>query len=394
MKKLALALLGGATLLAGTGWAIAQHGSPPPPVVSLAASQQAIPFQLFRGNRVVANARLNGHETEVILDTGASITTVDRAYARSIGLPAGSKVSAMGAGGSVDAEIVPGVTLEIGGTRLTQMTIAVMDLSPVARAIGHPMNVVLGREFFNSAVISIDWASNQMRVTPQASFTPARGAAALELKRRGPFNTIPVAIAGGEPVEALLDLGNGGALSIPETYWGTRPELNSLPYAEGQSGGVGGLHPSRSTTIPTVTLAGRTFSGVPATLGSGGSNHEPARMTNVGIGLLKQFRVDLDLGRDRIYLSPRADAPPFDRDRAGLRVDLLSDRLKVAYVSPQGPAAAAGLKAGDEIVAVDGVAITPGFYGAKDWARGAAGTPVVLKRADGSTATITLRDYY
>ena len=75
-------------------------------------------------------------------------------------------------------------------------------------------------------------------------------------------------------------------------------------------------------------------------------------MANVGIGLLKQFHVDLDLGRDRIYLAPRKDAPPFDRDRWGTRLDLIGDRLKIGFISPQGPAAAAGLKEGDEIVAV------------------------------------------
>ena len=394
MKKVGLALLAGAALITGTGWAIAQHGSPPPPKVSLAAHHDAFPFKLFRGNRVVAPARLNGRDTEVILDTGASITTVNRDYARSIGLPQGMKVSARGAGGDVEAEIVSGVTLEIGGTRFDEMTVAVMDLEPVARAIGHPMNVVLGREFFNSAVISIDWASSQLRVTPQDRFTARPGSTALELKRRGPFNTIPVSIAGGQPVEALLDLGNGGALSVPESYWAKRADLAALPYAEGQLGGVGGLHASRSTTFPSVTLAGRTFNNVPGSLGSGGNDHEPAQMTNVGIGMLKQFVVDLDLGRNRIYLTPRTDSPAFDRDRVGARMELLGDRLKVVFVSPTGPAAAGGLKVGDEITAVDGRRVTPDFYAGSDWARQPVGTSVALQRADGRTATVTLRDYF
>jgi hypothetical protein len=394
MKKFGLALLAGAALVAGSGWAIAQHGQVPPPKVSLSVHPQAIPFTLFRGNRVVASARLNGHATDVILDTGASVTTVDRAYARSIGLPEGMKIQGRGAGGTVEAELVSGVTLEIGGTRFDDMSVAVMDLSPVARGIGHPMNIILGREFFNSSVISIDWAASQLRVTPHDRFAARKDATALQLKRRGPFNTIPVEIAGGEPVEALLDLGNGSALVVPKSYWGGRADLSALPYAEGRSGGVGGLHASRNTTVPQVTLAGRTFARVPAAFVEGGNDHEPAQMTNVGIGLLKQFHVDLDLGRDRIYLAPRSDAPAFDRDRAGARVDLLGDRLKVSFVSPGSPAATAGLKAGDEITSVDGHPVTPGFYGARDWSKGPAGTPVVLKRADGTSVTVTLRDYF
>jgi membrane-associated protease RseP (regulator of RpoE activity) len=160
------------------------------------------------------------------------------------------------------------------------------------------------------------------------------------------------------------------------------------------SGGVGGVHPARAVIVPTVTLAGKTFASVPAILSESGNDEDPTQMTNVGIGLMKQFKVDLDLGRNRIYLTPRTDAPMFERDRAGLRFDLLDDHLKVSFVSPQGPAAAAGLKVGDEIVAVDGRQVTHDYYNGPDWVRGPAGKSILLTRADGSRAKVTLSDYF
>jgi C-terminal processing protease CtpA/Prc len=146
--------------------------------------------------------------------------------------------------------------------------------------------------------------------------------------------------------------------------------------------------------VPQVTLAGANFTEVPAILSDSGNNKDPEQMANVGIGLLKQFKVDLDLGRDRIYLTPRTDKPAFDRDRSGARFTFGGDRLKAAFVSPDGPAAAAGLKPGEEIVAVNGRAITPAYYRGSDWTRGPAGEKVVLSRADGSKVTVTLADYY
>ena len=133
---------------------------------------------------------------------------------------------------------------------------------------------------------------------------------------------------------------------------------------------------------------------MPAIFSETGSDDEPTQMTNVGIGLLKQFKVDLDLGRGRIFLAPRADSPPFDRDRAGVRFDLLGDRLKATFVSPEGPAAAGGLKVGDEIVAVDGRKVTAAYYQAPDWTVGEAGKSVQLTRADGTKVTVRLADYY
>ena len=389
-------LLAGAALISASGLALAHAGDhdTPKPAVIFAAHASSIPFELFRGNRIVVPAKLNGHETDVILDTGASITTLDRVYARSIGLPAGEKVTATGAGGVVEAEVVPGVTLDIGGMRFSGMTVAVIDMSLVSRGIGRPANVILGREFFNSAVVSIDWSNNRLSVSAHEAFKPRPGATALTLTKKGPFNTIPLSIAGGQPIQALLDLGNGGAVSLPRTVWAGRADIAQLKYAESRLGGVGGLHPARVVSLPMVTIAGQSFGAVPATLSETGNDHDAEKMANVGIGLLKRFQVDLDLGRDRIYLAPRADAPAFDRDRSGTRLDLVGDRLKVAFVSPQGPAFAAGIKEGDEIVGVDGERVTADYFARSDWTRGPAGQPVKLLRADGSEVIVTLRDYY
>lgn len=387
-------LAGAATVAAGIALAHPGHPPLPTPTISVSAKQQSVPFELFRGNRIIVPARINGHDTVVMLDTGASMTTVNRSYARSIGLPEGFKIEGKGAGGNVEAELVSGLTMELGGYRIQNASVGVMDLSGVERAIGRPINVVFGRDFFNSAVVSIDWSRKQLTVHQRETFVPGKDAQALELTKRGPFNLIPVSIAGAAPVEALFDLGNGGALSMPVTYWKGRPEVENLKSAGDVGGGVGGRHAARAVIVPQVTLAGKKFTDVPALLGEGGNNEDPTQMTNVGIGLLKQFKVDLDLGRDRVYLTPRADAPPFERDRAGVRFDLAGDRLKVAFVSPEGPAAAAGLKVGDEVVAIDGRHVTESYYAGTDWARGPAGKAVVLDRADGSKVTVTLTNYY
>lgn len=396
MRAIVLGGVVGAILIAAGGLALA-HGDPhdpPPPVVSFNAGSPEIPFELFRGNRLVVTASINGHDTPVMIDSGASATTLDRSFARSIGLPEGFRIAGHGVGGTVEAELISGVTLKVGGLRFDKMNVAAMDLSGISKTIGRPINVILGRELFNSAVISIDWANNRLRLTSPTTFRPQAGAVRVDLVRKGPFNTIPVAVDGGPPIQALLDVGAGGALSLPVTYWRDRPELAQLRFAEVQGGGVGGQHSARAVTVPSVILAGRRFTEVPAQLSNVGNDSDPTQMANVGIGFLKQFHIDLDLGRNRIYLAPRNDAPPFDRDRAGVRLNFAAGELQVAFVSPQGPAAAAGVKPGDQIVAVDGRKVGNDYYDAPDWTRFAAGRQVSLERADGSVIKLTLADYY
>lgn len=390
-------------LLAGTiaagvaaAVAIAHPGHPPIPTASYAYAQgqQSIPFELFRGNRIFIAATINGHRTEVMLDTAASVTSVDSRYARSIALPAGFKVPVKGAGGVSEAEFVTGLTLKVAGISESNASVGVMDLTPIARSIGHPIAVILGRDFFDHSVVSIDWAARRLTISSPDSFKPSPNATSVQLNKVGPFNTIPVSIAGAPPIDALFDVGNGGALSLPRTYWENRPELTALRSADSSAGGVGGMHGARAATIPRVTLAGQTFVSVPAILSDSGSNDDPTQMANVGIGLLQQFKVALDLGHDRVYLTPRTDGPAFARDRAGARFDLIGDRLKASFISKDGPAAAAGLREGDEVVAVDGRAVTPAFYDSGDWAQGAAGRSVILTRANGSKVKVKLADYY
>jgi len=394
MRRFIIPLLAGTAIIAAFGIAQAQHGIPAPTVVAMKSS--AVPFELFRGNRVVVSATLNGHAVPAILDTGASATTIDRAYARSIGIPEGQKIEGRGAGGVVEAELVHNVTLELGGIKFEKMTVAVMDLGPVARAIGRPLPLVVGRELFNNATLAFDWDKNLITIADSAHFTPPANATVLPVERRGPFNFVKLSVAGLPPIDAVLDLGAGGAISLPSDYWSKQPALASLHYADTQSGGVGGLHSTRAVTLPNVEFAGRLFEKVPAVLGGDSNGGAAERGSNLGIGMLKQFALVLDLGHDRIFLGPRSGPIPFERDRAGVRIEQEGAKLNVTFVSPQGPAARAGLKAGDEIVEINGQAIPADFYSSPlgDLTRAAAGTPVAIALADGRTLRFQLEDYF
>lgn len=389
-------LLGGVAF-AGIAGAIAiahpGHGAISPPSASFRAGANAEPFELFRGQRIVLNGTVNGVATEMMLDSGAGITTVDKAFADRIGLKPTSKIDVQGAGGSTTGELANGVDLATGALDLRKATVMILDLSPIERAVGHKIPVVLGREAFKSSVVTIDFAGSTIRFDDPRTFQAPRHASRVELNERDRLPSVKLSLNGLPAVDADLDLGNGGTLSVAQSYWIAQPSLAALPHAQGQSGGVGGLHLSRRVTVPQVVFAGRRFDHVPATF-----NESPTALPSVGasigIEMLKSFVVTIDTAHGAMYLQPSGKPVEFRRERAGLRTELVGDRLKVAYVSPDGPAAAAGLKLGDEIVAVDGRKVDTAYYERPDWTRLAAHQKVALDRADGTRVTVTLRDYY
>ena len=62
-------------------------------------------------------------------------------------------ISAQGVGGAQQAELVQDVTVEVGNLKLSGVSVAVIDLDAVEKAIGRPMPVILGRELFMSSVV-------------------------------------------------------------------------------------------------------------------------------------------------------------------------------------------------------------------------------------------------
>lgn len=366
------------------------------PTVSAVAGREAVvPFQLYRGNRIILSGRINGVETPMILDSGAGVTALDKAFARKIGLTGGQPIAAQGVGGRQDAELFQNVTIEAGNLRLSGATVVAIDLTQVSKAIGRPMPVVLGRELFVNSVVALDFDRGELTLTPSANFVAPAGATEVKLKRDGTLHLIPVSIAGLPPVDAAFDLGNGGALSISREYHEANPQFAKLPYAIGMAGGVGGVHEMKRVTVPRVEIAGFAFDAVPVDLGSL-SNGPYKGGANAGIQLFQQFKLTMDLGRDRLWLQRNGKPARFDRDRSGLFTLLEDDHFNVLHVSPGSPADKAGIRQGDRLVAIDGTRVSPEFFaGSKSaWARAAAGTRVELTKSDGAKAILILADYY
>jgi predicted metalloprotease with PDZ domain len=142
-------------------------------------------------------------------------------------------------------------------------------------------------------------------------------------------------------------------------------------------------------------MAGFGFDSVPANLGALPDGPYEDR-ANVGIQIFRQFRITLDLGNDRLWLQRNGKPAEFSRDRTGLFTLLENDHLNVLHVSPGSPAAKAGLKKGDQLTAVGGVRVGPGFFDGPqtNWSRGVPGTKVAVTKADGAVVTLTLADYF
>jgi predicted metalloprotease with PDZ domain len=122
--------------------------------------------------------------------------------------------------------------------------------------------------------------------------------------------------------------------------------------------GIGGPVRSDVVSAAEVKLGSVAVRGVITGLATqdSGTFADPAYHGNVGSKLLKRFVVTFDYSRRHMYLEPRSDLVDDTGtfDRAGMWINAATDGFEIIEVTACGPAALAGLKAGDRIVSVDG----------------------------------------
>ena len=377
----------------------AQMAPPPTPTATFddAASRSGVPFEIFRDSRLFLPVTVNGHAAVALLDTGAGITTVDAAFARSAGLLAAGSAGQASVSG-MQMQLVSNVTVASGGQTLGGLTVAVADLSATAQTIGHPVQMILGREAFDQAVVDIDFASATLHFSAPAGFSPPSGAARLPVSETTPGQRgVPVSVEGRPPVMADIDLGNGMPFLVSADYAASARLLEGRPVSSVMASGLGGPSKRGLTTLAAISVGGFQLGGVPAMVNRS-ADEMPVRDVNIGFGVLSRFHLVFDYPQSALFLSPdpKRFALPFTHDRAGLRTSLIGARLRVTSISDGSPAAQAGWRPGEEIVAVNDHPIAPDFYATPEanWASGPAGTTVKLTLATGEARTLTLADYY
>ncbi|HZZ31520.1 MAG TPA: PDZ domain-containing protein, partial [Phenylobacterium sp.] len=196
--------------------------------------------------------------------------------------------------------------------------------------------------------------------------------------------------------EAILDLGNAGGLLLDRDFAEANHLLAGRRLSTELAVGADGPRESVQLCLDRVGLGGLAFDGVSTVVTPGLTSHVPA---NVGLQLLSRFRLTIDFGGDRLWMTPYPDAisRPFRKNRTGLSLTPQEPgALVVDHVAVGSPAALGGWKAGELITAIDGAPI-PADYAAGEasmWIYGAPGRTVTLTLAGGARRSLTLADYF
>ena len=298
------------------------------------------------------------------LDTGATHSIIDKRWAESLGMKSESSRQIAGAGGTEDAAIFKNVSIKLPGVELNNQTLWGLPLESLSSANGRQMAGILGYELFKYFVVDIDYASNLMNLYDPAGYQ-YRGAGQiipLNVQDDGEiYVTAKVQAPGGNQIEGefVIDTGGNRTLLLSREF----VEQHRLVESIGKTlmvrgGGVGGEIQLAMGRLKSLQLGQFVINNPVAGFTKVGQIADAGKAGNIGGGFLMRFRVIFDYSRKRMILEPNARlSEPDEFDMSGAA--LMSEGpeysiVKVIRVRPDSPAALAGLKPLDVIIAVDG----------------------------------------
>lgn len=366
-----------------------------------AASSGWMEMTTFLDRYIYVPAKINGTDTEVLLDSGAGITVVSAEMAARIGLATAGALHAQGVAGSTTASIAEGVDLDLGALHLAGLRVAVIDLSGVEKMLTRGIPVILGKEVFHRFVVDIDYPNRRIAFHEPSRFVYDGPGHSLDLvSDDGGHKSVLASIEGRSPALVKIDTGAGDALSIFAAYTEKEKLLEGRsPLSDVASGGVGGSTRtiSRTGTLRSFELAGYVFENVPVSFheATGAFDTELAA-ANLGATILSRFRCLFDYTQNRLILEPGTDwQRSFEKDRLGLAILAGDEGIEVIHVASGSPAEHAGWKVGDRVVSINGEEL--GAAAQELWwkySRGPAGEWVVVAHADGRLVEMVLAEFY
>jgi predicted aspartyl protease len=299
VSRAVLAAAAGATLFA------VRDRLPWPPLDVRFANGRDTPWLALpkRAGLVEIAATVNGAPIRAVVDSGAQLTAIDAGLAARLGLQRILAAPLLAYGVSGRPSLTHTVRLDLGASGLVVrgLRAAVLDLAGIAAASGREFHLLIGRDVLSRLVIEVDFPRRRARFLAPGRYAPAYDAVTIPLSGGAP--TARVQIEAAPPLQLLIDTGATGFLALSESAARqaglTGPGRSA---SQGLSVSLSGLNPERTVHAHTVRIGGLTLRDIPVQVYAPVAN-APAPAGLIGSGLLRPFRVALDLPGRRLHLT-------------------------------------------------------------------------------------------
>jgi hypothetical protein len=335
-------------------------------LITISATAQTLPFELI-DNRVFVDVMLNGQGPyKFIFDTGG-IATISDDVARQLKLPIENGDEGSGVG---EKRVRSGRTrvaeLKLGNVTLRDIDLGTLSLDDSPAVFGSkPVDGIIGLPIFEKSIVTIDYETHQVTLTPPEKFAAPANAIVVPFTRRGHIPVVEGELDGIKSRFAV-DTGARSALLV-YTPFAEKNNLRAKYHAnvEGITGwGIGGPVRSLLARAHSFKIGAAEVDDIVIRLSTQRAGATTASDISglIGPDVLKQFTVTFDYLHSRMLLVKNNNYGHRDTwDHTGMWMAADSAHAPdwhVLDVMPNSPAAEAGLKVDDRILKLDGRAVS------------------------------------
>jgi hypothetical protein len=330
-----------------------------------------IPFRMVR-DLLIIKVSINGKGPyNFILDSGVGLMLItDPKLVDSINISNKRtiKIAGLGKGEDYEAYITSVLKVDIPGLISYDVGAAILktDHFGLSNFAGMPISGLLGYEFFSNLAVKIDFSDSTLTVSKpkDVRFFKQGSKIPLHIENRKAYVHAKVTFPNGVKAseKLIFDLGAGHPMSLESIVkkQGLPQKFIAANLGVGLTGPIQGFL-SRINEFEIGKFKIKNVITSFPIYKEEVSNTEH-RDGNLGVGILKRFTLIVDYPDSALYLRPGPNVNgPFEHDMSGLeyfREGADFDHVVISRVEAGSPADEVGLEPGDEIIAINFIAVS------------------------------------
>lgn len=320
-----------------------------------------IPFTQLTGGIVIIRATLGTFPDTLnfVLDTGSSGISLDSSTAEYLGVhPVPTDRTIRGIAGIKNVSFLYKQQLHFPGLTIDSLDFHINDYGILTAVYGEQIDGIIGYSVLSRYILKVNYDSLKITFCTQGPIRYPRGGYML----RPAINQLvaqPLRVRDASSVNSrfLYDMGAGVCMLLSRDFVEDSDFLDKKRKSSTKEGeGLGGKLDMELRVMKEIRLGPYKFRNIPVFVFDDQSNvtNYPYMGGILGNDILRRFNVILNYDKGEIHLTPNSHfASPFDYSYSGLELYLINGVIIAGDVAKNSPAEAAGIKEGDEIIAVN-----------------------------------------
>ena len=320
-----------------------------------------IPFIQLTGGIIILQAKLDDFPDTLnfVLDTGSSGISLDSSTVEYFGLKTTpTEQEIRGIAGIKKVSFLYNRKLHFPRLSIDSLNFHINDYTILTQVYGERIDGIIGYSIFKKFILKVDYDSMKITFCTNGTIRYPRGGYLLK-PTINQLVTQPLRIKDAKTIHSrfLYDMGAGLCMLLSRDFVDDSLFLDSRRKHYTKEGeGLGGKIDMELTVMKEVRVGPYRFRNVPVLVFTDETNvtQYPQLGGILGNDLLRRFNVIINYNRGDIFIiSNRHYLENFDYSYSGMELYMVDGKIIAGDVAKGSPAEQAGIKEGDEVVAVN-----------------------------------------